>query len=264
MEDTRVVVTGGAGVLPSAMAEALLKAGATVALWGRGTSHPVEEAVTAVEERARVSGKTVGVTVDTTAEEDVRRALEETERRIGTPTVLINGVGGNKGKTEFVNIDVDTFEEVLRMNLVAGLVVPTKVFASYWIDKGVSASIINLSSMSSYVPLSGVWAYNAAKSAVMNLTVASAKEFAPHGIRVNGIAPGFFLGHQNKALLVKDEAKGELTDRGQQVINRTPYGRFGKYDDIHGVTVFLANEHASGFITGVTVPVDGGFLTDNI
>lgn len=264
LDGVKVVVTGGAGVLPSAMAQALLRAGATVALWGRGTSHPVEDAVSDVEERTGISGRTIGVTVDTTTEEEVQNALQETEQRIGVPTVLVNGVGGNKGKGDFVDIDVQNFEEVLRLNLVAGLVVPTKIFSRYWIEKGVKASIINLASMSSYVPLSGVWAYDAAKSAVMNLTVATAKEFAPQGIRVNGIAPGFFIGYQNKALLIKDEAKGELTDRGRQVIDHTPFGRFGQFEDIYGVTVFLASERASGFITGVTIPVDGGYLTHNI
>jgi NAD(P)-dependent dehydrogenase (short-subunit alcohol dehydrogenase family) len=98
----------------------------------------------------------------------------------------------------------------------------------------------------------------------MNLTMATAKEFAPHKIRVNGIAPGFFIGHQNKALLIADEAKGTLTDRGQSIIDHTPYGRFGEQEDLAGTTVFLASEKASGFITGVTIPVDGGYLVHNV
>ena len=113
-------------------------------------------------------------------------------------------------------------------------------------------------------PLSGVWAYNAAKSAVLNLTEGAAREFAAHGIRVNGIAPGFFLGHQNRALLVADDRTGELTPRGRSIIERTPFGRFGEPADLEGATLFLASRTASGFVTGVTIPVDGGYLVDTI
>jgi len=264
LKETRVVVTGGAGVLPGRMAHALARAGASVCIWGRGTGHPVDEAVKRLADEADAAGRVFGVTVDTGSEDAVSRALAETEEKMGVPDVLVNGVGGNKGKNDFVDVDVDLFDEVMKLNVLAGLLIPTKVFARYWIEKKVRGSIINLASMASYVPLSGVWAYGAAKSAVMNLTVGSAKEFAPHGIRVNGIAPGFFLGYQNKALLVKDDSTGELTARGQAVIDHTPFGRFGNYEDMDGVTVFLASRKASGFITGVTIPVDGGYLTDNI
>jgi NAD(P)-dependent dehydrogenase (short-subunit alcohol dehydrogenase family) len=160
-------------------------------------------------------------------------------------------------------VDTDTalFEEVLKLNLVAGLMVPTKVVCRWWIEKKARGSIINLASMSSYVPLSGVWAYDAAKAGVLNLTMAAAKEFAPHGIRVNAIAPGFFLGKQNRALLV-DEKTGGLTPRGKDIIGRTPFARFGEPDDLAGVVVFLSSEKASGFVTGICIPVDGGFLVD--
>ena len=117
--------------------------------------------------------------------------------------------------------------------------------------------------MSSYVPLSGVWAYDAAKAGVLNLTMACAKEFAPHGIRVNAIAPGFFLGKQNRALLVDEETE-ELTERGRAVIEHTPLGRFGNADELAGAVLYLASNRASGFVTGVTIPVDGGYLAHNI
>lgn len=117
--------------------------------------------------------------------------------------------------------------------------------------------------MASYNPLSGVWAYDAAKSATLNLTVATANEFAPHGIRVNAIAPGFFIGKQNKALLINQET-GEYTARGKAVINHTPYGRFGDVQELAGATLFLASNKASGFVTGVSIPVDGGYLAHNI
>jgi len=202
--------------------------------------------------------------VDTATEDAVSDALARTENSLGLPNLLVNGVGGNRGKTAFTELDVETFRSVFELNVLAGLVIPTKVFARRWMSEEQPAAIINLASMSSYVPLSGVWAYDAAKSAVMNLTVATAKEFAPAGIRVNAIAPGFFVGHQNKHLLIADESTGELTERGREIIGRTPLGRFGSFEDIEGVTVFLASPQASQFVTGVAVPVDGGFLTDNV
>jgi NAD(P)-dependent dehydrogenase (short-subunit alcohol dehydrogenase family) len=139
--------------------------------------------------------------------------------------------------------------------------VPTKVVCRWWIEKKARGAVINLASMSSYVPLSGVWAYDAAKAGVLNLTMAAAKEFAPHGIRVNAIAPGFFLGKQNRSLLVDDKT-GELTPRGRDIISRTPCARFGEPDDLAGAVVFLSSEKASGFVTGICIPVDGGFLVD--
>ncbi len=258
------VVTGGAGVLPSAMSVALARAGAEVTVWGRGTSHPVAEAVESIRDRSGAGDRVHGITVDTNDEDAVSAAFEETCLHASMPNLLVNGVGGNQGKSDFVDIDVDLFRRVVDMNLLAGLVIPTKIFAAKWIQEKQRASIINISSMSSYNPLSGVWAYDAAKSAVLNLTVGSAREFAPHGIRVNGIAPGFFIGHQNRRLLIADDETGELTDRGTQIIGKTPAGRFGDFADIEGVTVYLASERASGFVTGVTIPVDGGYLTDNV
>lgn len=271
LSDVKAVVTGGAGVLPKAMAITLAKAGATVSIWGRGTSHPVQEAVDDIrreiegDEGARgTAGKVVGETVDTGDEAAVAGALDSTIAAIGMPNLLVNGVGGNKGKSPFVDIDTKLFSEVLDMNLLAGLIVPTKVFARRWMEEGVKASIINVASMTSYVPLSGVWAYTAAKSAVLRLTEGAAKEFAGNGIRVNAVAPGFFIGHQNRDLLVENEETGELTDRGRAIIDRTPFGRFGVIDDLEGTTLYLASPRASGFLTGVCIPVDGGYLVDNI
>jgi NAD(P)-dependent dehydrogenase (short-subunit alcohol dehydrogenase family) len=157
---------------------------------------------------------------------------------------------------------MDNYEFVLKLNLIAGCFLPMKIVAAKWIDEGVKGSIINIASMSSYVPLSGVWAYDAAKAAVMNQTMAAAAEFAPHGIRVNAIAPGFFLGDQNRRLLTNED--GSLTERGNQVIAHTPYGRFGEPHELMGTILFLASDGAAGFVTGVTVPVDGGYLVHNI
>lgn len=265
LEKDIAVVTGGAGVLPSAMASSLARAGAKVAIWGRGTNHPVQEAADQLVKETGVSADSIiAVTVDTADEKAVDRAFIETRDRLGMPTILVNGVGGNSGKGPLVDIDMETFEKVLSLNLAAGLIIPIKTFAREWIAAGQAASIINLASMTSYKALSGVWAYNAAKSAVKNLTEGAAKELAPNNIRVNAIAPGFFLGYQNRALLVADNETGELTPRGKAIIERTPFGRFGRMEDIEGATVFLASSSAAGFITGVTIPVDGGYLADNI
>jgi len=149
------------------------------------------------------------------------------------------------------------------MNLVAGLMVPTKVFARYWIEEQIKGNIINLASMSSYKPLSGVWAYDAAKAGVLSLTEGAANEFANHGIRVNAIAPGFFVGKQNRDLLIDKNTEG-YTERGKSIINMTPYKRFGDVEELAGAMLFLASNKASGFVTGVSIPVDGGYLIYNI
>jgi NAD(P)-dependent dehydrogenase (short-subunit alcohol dehydrogenase family) len=256
------VVTGGGGVLAGSIAEALLGSGARVSLWGRGAAS-LESAKARLESSTGVKGGVHTAVADTAAEDQVRGALAAAEEAAGTPEILVNGVGGTRGKCPFTDIDAAAFEEVLKLNLVAGLVVPTKVIARRWVETGVKGSIINIASMSSYVPLSGVWAYGAAKAGVVNLTMACAKEFAPHGIRVNAVAPGFFLGKQNRALLF-DERTGELTERGRAVIGRTPFGRFGDAGELAGAVIFLASASSSGFVTGVTIPVDGGFLVDNI
>lgn len=256
------IVTGGAGVIGTAMSESLLKAGANVIIWSR-SQQSVDTALEQLTTQPGISARVVGMQVDTGEEEGVAKALARVTDLGYTPEILVNGVGGNVGKGPLVDQDMDTFLQVLHLNLVAGLMIPTKLFGKYWIDNQIKGAIINLASMTSYVPLSGVWAYDAAKSAVLNLTMAAANEFAAHGIRVNAIAPGFFIGKQNKALLI-DQQSGDYTDRGKAVLARTPYGRFGEVMELAGATVFLASERASGFITGVSIPVDGGYLIHNI
>ncbi len=265
LQGRRAVVTGGAGGIPAEVAVGLAKAGAAVCLWGRGAAHPMDQAARAVREAAGAgAGRVEQLTVDASDAAACEAAIADTERLLGgPPDLLVNGVGGNKGKAAFVDLDEKAFMEIVELNLMAGLVVPTRAFARYWIARRLAGSVVNMSSMSSYKPLSGVWAYDAAKAGVLNLTEALAKELAPHGIRVNGIAPGFFVGYQNKALLI-DEATGELTARGKSIIGRTPFGRFGDKSELRGAVIFLASAAASGFVTGVTIPVDGGFLADNI
>jgi NAD(P)-dependent dehydrogenase (short-subunit alcohol dehydrogenase family) len=262
LEDKTAIVAGGAGVIGFTMSQALLKAGAKIAVWSR-TQTSIDQALDNLNCLGGASDSTFGCQVDTGIEAEVRKALKATEATLSAPEILINAVGGNLGKSPFIQTDLDQFEKVLKLNLTAGLMVPTKVVASYWIEKKIQGSIINLTSMTSYKPLSGVWGYNAAKAGVLNLTLAAANEFAPYGIRVNAIAPGFFLGKQNRALLI-DEKTGEYTDRGNAVIAHTPFRRFGDPRELAGATLFLASSKASGFVTGVSIPVDGGYLAFNI
>jgi len=262
LEGRTAVVAGGAGVIGTVMAGALLKAGANVAVWSR-TRASIDRALAQLTAETEAAERLAGFQVDTGDEESVARALRDTADRWTPPSILINAVGGNLGKSPFIATDTARFEEVLRLNLMAGLVIPTKVVAAFWIDKGIRGSIINLTSMTSYTPLSGVWGYDAAKAGVLNLTQATANEFARHGIRVNAIAPGFFLGRQNRDLLI-DADTGDYTSRGRAIIARTPFGRFGDPEELAGATLFLASEKASGFVTGVSIPVDGGYLVHNI
>jgi len=268
MEDTfglkgkTAIVAGGAGVIGTMMCSALLKAGANVLIWSR-TQASIDQALAKLAENGSSKERAAGFRVDTGDESEVAGGLQHALRTFGPPEILVNAVGGVVGKAPFVETDVKQFEQTLHLNLVAGLMITTKVIAAYWIEKEIKGAIINLTSMASYNPLSGVLGYGAAKAGVLNLTMAAAKEFAPHGIRVNAIAPGFFLGKQNRALLV-DQETGEYTPRGQAVIGHTPFGRFGQVEELMGVTLFLASNNASGFITGVSIPVDGGYLAHNI
>jgi len=256
------IITGGAGVIGMTMTGALLKAGANAVIWSR-TQASIDNALDDFRRSNPGPGKVKGICVDAADEQAAGEALERSAAELGPPEILINGVGGNLGKAAFVETDVEQFEAVLRLNLIAGLMVPSKVVAAYWVKQRIRGSIINLTSMTSYGALSGVWGYDAAKAGVLNLTGGMANEFAPYGIRVNAIAPGFFVGKQNRALLI-DEQTGEYTERGRAIIARTPFGRFGETEELAGATLFLASNRASGFVTGVSIPVDGGYLVHNI
>ena len=262
LEGKTAVVAGGAGVIGTLMSRTLLRAGANVVIWSRSKAS-IDQALAALTAESAHTNRVAGYQLDAGREDEVRSGLDHAVATFGAPAILINAVGGTGGKSAFVDIDTEKFAQVLHLNLVAGLVVPTKVTAAYWIENQVRGAIINLTSMTSYNPLSGVWDYDAAKAGVLNLTVATAKEFAPHRIRVNAIAPGFFLGKQNRALLV-DEATGDYTARGQAIIAHTPFGRFGEVAELEGATLFLASNRAAGFVTGVSIPVDGGYLAHNI
>lgn len=255
-----VVITGGGGTLGSAMGAGMAAAGANIILWDL-RREALDEKAKMIAEACGDAKRAGAVTVDLMDEEAIAGALKESAAKYGRVDVLLNACGGNRGKCALVDQSVADYEFVLKLNLIAGCLAPTKAFAKYWMENKIKGSIINIASMSSYIPLSGVWAYDAAKAAVMNQTMAYAKELAPHGIRVNAIAPGFFIADQNRKLLLNDD--GSTTQRGSAVLAHTPMDRFGDPDDLTAATIFLASDGA-GFVSGITLPIDGAYLCDNI
>lgn len=254
------VVTGGGGVLGSALARALAHAGARVAVI---SLHSASASKTAQEIQA-AGGQALGLACDVTE----RAALEEAARHItetfGPIDILVNAAGGNRPQAtssavqSFFQLDNDALDQVYRLNF-AGTLLACQVFGAGMVERG-QGCIVNISSMAALRPLTNVVGYSAAKAAVTNFTqwlaVHMAQTYSSR-IRVNAIAPGFFLTEQNRFLLTEAET-GALTARGQTILNHTPMGRFGEPADLAGVLLWLAGPAAS-FVTGIVVPVDGGF-----
>ena len=256
------VITGGGGTLGSAMGAGFARVGANVILWDV-RENALKEKVAVLAEACGDASRISSVVVDLMNEESIARALKESAARYGAVDILLNACGGNRGKCPLTEQKIEDYEFVLKLNLIAGCLAPTKAYARYCIANKIKGSVINIASMASFIPLGGVWAYDAAKAAVTNQTVAFARELASHGIRVNAIAPGFFLADQNRALLINEET-GEPTDRGKLVLSKTPFGRFGMPEELCGVAILLASNGAGGFVSGITVPVDGAYLCDSI
>lgn len=253
------VVTGGTGVLGSEMCRALSQAGAKVVILGRR-----KDAADALASEIRKSGgEALGVSADVLHSQQLVAAREEILKQFGSLDILVNGAGGNMpGATippdkSFMDLAMDDFRKVVDLNL-SGSVLPSQVFGEAMIKtkKGV---IINISSMSAFRPLTRIIGYSAAKASINNFTqwlaVEMAKKFG-EGIRVNAIAPGFFLTEQNRNLLT--QADGSLTDRGKSIVNSTPFGRFGEPGELSGALIWLCSD-ASKFVSGIVVPVDGAF-----
>jgi len=243
------IISGGAGVIGLVMSEALLKAGANIMIWSR-SQESLDKALDHLNSIVGTEGRVEGVRVDTGLEDKVKVALKEADNHFGRVDILVNGVGGNIGKSALVDTDMETFQKVLHMNLVAGLMVPTKIIGAYWIEKKIRGAIINITSMASYNPLSGVWAYDAAKSATLNLTMGSANEFAQYGIRVNAIAPGLILETPLHETFNTDEGI-------QGAINSTPLKRGGTPDDVANAILYFVTNLGS-FITGEIIEINGG------
>jgi len=253
------VVTGGSGVLGSVMCRALADAGAQVAVLA--TTREKIDAVVNVIQAAR--GEAMGVTADVTDRSALQTAADVIMSAFGKVDILVNAAGGNRpdattGTLSLFDLPDTAIDSVMALNF-SGTLIPCQVFGKIMAEQK-TGNIINISSMASMRPLTRVAAYGAAKAAVNNVTqwlaVHFAKEYSP-SIRVNAIAPGFFVGDQNRYLLY-DEKTGDLTPRGQQIIDHTPLGRFGDAEDLIGTLLWLASDD-SRFVTGIVVPVDGGF-----
>lgn len=263
LSGTVAVVVGGTGALGGAMAEALASAGSAVAVCGRNA----ERGAARCASIAARGGRAAFFEVDASSQESVKKAAQAIKDAFGSPSVLVNAAGGNDPKVTatpenpFESITAENWAASFDLNLVGGALVPCQVFGPGFCSRG-KGSIINITSVSAHIPLSRVVAYSAAKAATLSLTRFLAREWAPSGVRVNSITPGFFPADQNRALLFKDD--GSPTARAASILAHTPMARFGSAEELAGAVVFLASDAASSFVTGTDLRVDGGFLSQTI
>jgi len=264
------VITGAGGVLCAELAEALAQCGAGVALLDLNGA-----AAETVAARLRAQGlKAIGIAANVLERDSLEAAAVRVLAELGPCDLLLNGAGGNHPKgttskewlevedladeslTSFFDLDPKGVEFVFNLNFL-GTLLPTQVFAKQMLGRK-GASIINISSMNAFCPLTKIPAYSGAKAAVSNFTQWLAVHFSRVGIRVNALAPGFFLTNQNHKLLI-DEVSGEFTARAHKIIEHTPMQRFGESRELIGTLLWLASEEASSFVNGIVVPIDGGF-----
>lgn len=269
LKDKVAVVTGGGGILCSSFAAAIAACGAKVAILDLN-----EEAAKKVADGIIADGGVaMGIGTNVLDKQSLEAAKKIINEKLGTVDILLNGAGGNnpKGSTSkdyfdpddealedvktFFDLDPEGISFVFNLNFL-GTLLPTQVFAHDLIGKK-DASIINISSMNAFTPLTRIPAYSGAKAAVSNFTQWLAVHFSRVGIRVNAIAPGFFLTNQNRSLLMNDD--GSYTERSNKILSQTPMGRFGDTEELIGTLLWLLCHDASSFVNGVVVPVDGGF-----
>ncbi len=271
LNDKVVAVTGGGGILCGCMAEAIAGCGAKVAVMDL-SQEKAEAAAKAINE---AGGVAIGVTSNVLEKDSLMEAEEKIRAEFGPVNILVNGAGGNhpKGTTTreyllkehlgeagkelvtFFDLDPKGVEFVFNLNFL-GTLLPSQVFCRTMAEQG-SGVIINISSMNAFTPLTKIPAYSGAKAAISNFTQWLAVHMSKVNIRVNAIAPGFFLTDQNRALLTNSD--GSLTPRGKTIVSQTPMGRFGAPEELIGTLLWLVDDKASGFVNGVVVPVDGAF-----
>lgn len=271
LRDKTAVVTGGAGELCGCFSEALANNGAKVAILDL-RKEAAEDLASKIKGKGGIA---IGIETNVLDLKSLQNAEKKVKKEYGPCNVLINGAGGNhpKGTTSnefltledlkiekedfitFFDLDQKGIEFVFDLNFI-GTLLPTQVFAKHMINQE-GATIINISSMNAFTPLTKIPAYSGAKAAVSNFTQWLAVHFSKVNIRVNAIAPGFFLTEQNRSLLTNED--GSFTERAERILNKTPIGRFGKPEELIGTLLWLVDERASGFVNGVIIPVDGGF-----
>jgi NAD(P)-dependent dehydrogenase (short-subunit alcohol dehydrogenase family) len=269
LKDKVAVITGGAGIICSTMAKSLAAHGVKTVILDLN-----KEAADAVAKEIEKESKTpsIGVAASVLDKSSLQAALKEIHEKFGPVDILVNGAGGNspaattkvekmegaeneKLEDTFFGLQIEGFDKVFDLNF-KGTLIPSMVFALDMV-KNKSGIIVNISSMNSYRPLTKIAAYSAAKAAVNNFTQWLAVHFSKTGIRVNAIAPGFLLTNQNRFLLI-DEKTGGLTPRGKKIINGTPMERYCVPEELTGTLLYLVSD-LSKFVTGVVIPVDGGF-----
>ena len=257
------VVIGATGVLGGALAEGLAEAGAKVAVLGRNA----ERGEGRVKKIRDAGGTAAFFSTDAVDRASLTAAHQAIQSQLGAPTILVNAAGGNDPKVTvtaerpFEQIALQDWHANFDLNLVGGVVLPCQEFGPGMCARG-RGSIINIASVSAHLPLSRVVAYSAAKAAVLSLSLFLAREWAPKGVRVNTLTPGFFPAEQNRKLLFNDD--GSPTARTKSIWGHTPMNRFGEADELIGAVVFLASQRASSFVTGTDLRVDGGFLSQTI
>lgn len=269
LSDKVAVVTGAGGVLCSTLAKVLAKAGAKVALLNRSA----EKAEKVSKEIAADGGTAKAYVCNVLDRNRCQEVADEIMRDFGPCDILLNGAGGNNPKAttdnefyeegdldtntkSFFDLDEEGVKSVFDLNF-AGVLIPTQVFSRQMVGRE-GCNILNISSMNAYTPLTKIPAYSGAKAAVTNFTQWLAVYFSKAGIRVNAIAPGFFCGEQNRSLLFNED--GSPTERTKKILAATPMGRFGdSQSELSGAVLFLLNNEAASFVTGVCIPIDGGF-----
>lgn len=267
LKDKVIVITGAGGVLCSMFAEALAKTGAKIALLDINEAAAKENAEKIVADGGIAKGYMCNVLDKDSIEQAYKAILAD----FGLCDILINGAGGNNPKATtdneyfksedmgsmktFFDLDKEGVEFVFNLNFL-GTLLPTQVFAQDMLNKD-DASIINISSMNAFTPLTKIPAYSGAKAAISNFTQWLAVHFSKTNVRCNAIAPGFFVTKQNEKLLFNDD--GTPTPRTDKILSATPMGRFGKAEELIGTLLFLLSKDASSFVNGVVIPVDGGF-----